>query len=75
MDYDVKTKVGWRGPAINCKDASALPEYVVHYDTWWNDYVPFKHADFLKIKRINDIYQSAGKMDEMHHKYAKYKTK
>ena len=49
--YDLHLKVGWRGPCIDKKDAKNLPKRVVHYDTWWNDYVPWKHPNFLKTKR------------------------
>ena len=45
-----KIKVGWRGPAIKLSDAKKLPKYVVHYDTWWDDYLPWRTHDFLKIK-------------------------
>lgn len=47
-DLDPKTKVGWRGPAIKLEDAKKLPKNVVHYDTWWDDYMPFRTHDFLK---------------------------
>jgi hypothetical protein len=44
-------KVGWRGPTILMSDAKKhLPKYVVHYDTWWDDYLPFKNMDLTKIK-------------------------
>lgn len=35
-------KVGWRGPAILMSDAKHLPNHVTHYDTWWDDYLPYK---------------------------------
>lgn len=44
-------KVGWRGPAIDVKDAKYLPKDFVHYGTWWDDYMPFRTHNFLKIKR------------------------
>lgn len=47
-----KIKVGWRGPAIDMKDTKYLPKYFIHYDTWWDDYLPFRTHNFLKIKRI-----------------------
>jgi len=47
-----RTKVGWRGPCINMMDAKHLPKTVTYYDTWWNEYVPYRHRNFLKVKRI-----------------------
>ncbi len=46
-----KIKVGWRGPAIRCTDTKHLPENVVHYGTWWDDYLPFRYHNFLKVNR------------------------
>lgn len=51
-DLNPKTKVGWRGPSIDKKDAKYLPKYFKHYGTWWDDYQPFRTHDFLKIERI-----------------------
>ena len=48
MKLNPRTKVGWRGPAIRKVDAKYLPKNVVHYDTWWDDYMPFRYQDFLK---------------------------
>lgn len=46
-----KIKVGWRGPSLRKIDAiKYLPRQVTHYNDWWNDYVPFKYNDFLKLK-------------------------
>ena len=47
-----KTKVGWRGPAIDFNDSKYLPKKITHYDTWWDDYSPFRTHDFIKIKRL-----------------------
>ena len=41
-DLDPEVKVGWRGPAIRLTDAQRLPKHVTHYDTWWDDYMPFR---------------------------------
>ena len=43
-----KVKVGWRGPAIRLEDADYLPDYFVHYGTWWDDYLPSRTYNFLK---------------------------
>ena len=51
-DYDPRTKVGWRGPAIDINNCKYLPKYYVHYDTWWDDYLPFKYKNFLDIPRV-----------------------
>ena len=49
---DPKTKVGWRGPAIRLEDAiKYMPNYVKHYNTWWDDYMPFREDNYLKIKK------------------------
>lgn len=46
---DKNIKVGWRGPAILMSDAKKyLPKHVVHYDTWWDDYLPFKEHNLSK---------------------------
>ena len=46
QDLDPNIKVGWRGPSIRLSDAEKyLPDRVVHYDTWWDDYMPFKESD------------------------------
>lgn len=48
---DKNIKVGWRGPAILMSDAKKyLPDKVKHYDTWWDDYMPFKKDNLSKIK-------------------------
>jgi hypothetical protein len=54
-DYDKKTKVGWRGPAIDMADSKNLPKKCTKYDTWWDDYVPHRYVDYLKVKRIKKI--------------------
>ena len=48
------TKVGWRGPSINLSDAKHLPNTVTFYNVWWNDYAPYRHSNYLKIKRSKD---------------------
>jgi len=50
-DLDSQTKVGWRGPAIDQKDAIYLPKEAVHYGTWWNDYAPFRIQNYLTVPR------------------------
>jgi len=46
---DKNIKVGWRGPAILMSDAAKhLPKSVTHYDTWWDDYLPYKQDDLSK---------------------------
>lgn len=48
-DLNPKIKVGWRGPAIKLSDAKKyLPNHVVHYDTWWDDYLPYRQHDLLE---------------------------
>ncbi|VBB18431.1 hypothetical protein YASMINEVIRUS_894, partial [Yasminevirus sp. GU-2018] len=48
-NLDPEVKVGWRGPAIRMTDAkNNLPDYVVHYGTWWDDYMPFKSHNVSK---------------------------
>jgi len=42
--------VGWRGSCIRKSDAKNLPKRVVHYNTWWDDYVPFRYHNYLKKK-------------------------
>ena len=42
--------VGWRGPAILKSDAKKLPKKVTHYDTWYDDYAPYKYHDWLNKK-------------------------
>jgi hypothetical protein len=51
-ELDPKTKVGFRGPSIEFKDAKYLPKKVKHYGTWWDDYSPFRTHNFLNVKRI-----------------------
>jgi len=49
---DPRTKVGWRGPAIRLEDAKKfMPKNVVHYSTWWDDYMPFRTHNFLEVKK------------------------
>lgn len=50
-DFDPKTKVGWRGPAITVKDSYNLPEKVTHYGNWWNDYKPIRNRDLTHFYR------------------------
>ena len=45
---DPSIKVGWRGPAIDLKNANKLPKRFRHYDTWWDDYLPFRTHNFSK---------------------------
>uniref|UniRef100_A0A6C0CAL7 Uncharacterized protein n=1 Tax=viral metagenome TaxID=1070528 RepID=A0A6C0CAL7_9ZZZZ len=47
-----RTKVGWRGPCIDAKDAKFLPKTITFYDTWWNEYCPYRYDNYLKVKRI-----------------------
>jgi len=47
---DPKIKVGSRGPVVRKLDVAHFPETVCHYETWWDDYMPFKYHDFLKLK-------------------------
>jgi len=54
-DYDPKTKVGWRGPAIDFVDAKFLPKNCKYYDTWWDDYVPHRYLNLLDVKRIKKL--------------------
>src|SRR3972149_594221 len=49
---DSKIKVGWRGPAIKFSDIKYLPKYFIHYDTWWDDYLPYRYNDYLKVKKL-----------------------
>jgi hypothetical protein len=46
-EINPKIKVGWRGPAIKLEDAKNLPDHFVYYDTWWDDYVPYRTHNFL----------------------------
>ena len=50
-----KTKVGWRGPCIDKKDAKYLPRQVIYYDTLQDDWLPYREMDFLKVKRIKKM--------------------
>ena len=47
---DKNIYVGWRGPAIRSVDTKYLPKRVTHYDTWWDDYSPFRYDDYLRKK-------------------------
>ena len=51
---DPQTKVGWRGPAIDRKDAKFLPKRVTHYGTWWDDYAPFRVRNYLTTERLKN---------------------
>ena len=42
--------VGWRGPAILKSDAKKLPKKITYYDTWYDDYAPYKYHDWLNKK-------------------------
>lgn len=46
---DKRIKVGWRGPSIKKSDAKHLPKLVRHYNTWWDDYGPFRTHNFLSL--------------------------
>ena len=50
-DLNPKTKVGWRGPAIDQKYLPYLHQQVVIYNNSENDYAPFMYNDFLSIAR------------------------
>lgn len=54
--YNLEIKVGWRGPCMKREDAKNLPEYVYHYDNWWDDYIPYRYSNFLNIKREHAKY-------------------
>lgn len=46
-----KIKVGWRGCAIKVSDAKKyMPNKVVHYGTWWDDYGVIRYHDLLRLK-------------------------
>lgn len=48
---DPNILVGWRGPCIKLSDAEKyLPSTVKHYNTWWDDYMPFRYTDMLRKK-------------------------
>lgn len=43
--------VGWRGPCIRKADALMyLPRVVRHYDTWYDDYVPYRYHNYLTME-------------------------
>ena len=47
-EMDKNIKVGWRGPAVLMSNAKKyLPNLVVHYDTWWDDYMPFNKNSLI----------------------------
>jgi hypothetical protein len=55
-DFDItklnpRTKVGWRGPCIDATDIKFLPKTITFYDTWWDDFCPYRHRNYFKVKR------------------------
>ena len=43
--------IGWRGPCIRKSDAlTYLPRSVTHYDTWYDDYVPYRYSNYLTME-------------------------
>ena len=45
--------IGWRGPCIRKSNAlKYLPRSVMHYDTWYDNYVPFRYSNYLTMDRL-----------------------
>lgn len=49
-DINKEILVGWRGPAILKSNINKLPKKVTQYDTWYDDYAPYKYNDWLHKK-------------------------
>ena len=74
-DYDPKTKVGWRGPAINTDNLIFLPKYFKYYGIQWNDLPIYKYYNFLDSRKLRSQKGGSDTNNDYYRKYIKYKSK